>query len=104
MTRLGEVCRYARSKNAGPFWVTVDLFFDGPDTYRRHRDDPAIGAEAIAVVYGVDPAHVRRFTVDDLAVIKLSFPRTQPQGGVCERDMHGGQMYVRLLDLELTAA
>jgi hypothetical protein len=101
MTRLGDVCRYARSKNAGPFWVTVDLFFTDADAYRAHRDDPAIGVDAIAAMYGVDAALVRRFAVDDLAVVKLSFPRTQPQGGLVERDMHAGQMYVRLLDVEL---
>ncbi|MEA2725650.1 MAG: hypothetical protein QOF70_125, partial [Acetobacteraceae bacterium] len=27
MPRLGDVCRHIRSKNAGPFWITVDLFF-----------------------------------------------------------------------------
>ena len=101
MARLGDVCRYARSKNAGPFWVTIDLFFNDAESYRRHRDDAAISAGAIAAVYGVDPTLVKRFAVDDLAVVKLSFPRAQPQGGVCERDMHAGQMYVRLLDLQL---
>src|SRR5271163_62491 len=88
MPTLGEVCRYVRSKNAGPFWVTVDLFFDGPDAYRRYRQDPAIGAASVAAIYGVDVQQVRRFEVDDLYVVKLSFPRTAPQGGVTERDMH----------------
>ena len=27
MPRLADVCRHVRSKNAGPFWITVDLFF-----------------------------------------------------------------------------
>ena len=31
MPKLKDVCRYVRSKNAGPFWVTVDIFFDGED-------------------------------------------------------------------------
>lgn len=101
MPRLNEVCRYVRSKNAGPFWVTVDLFFDGPDAYARWRDAPAIGAAAIAALYGVDPVQVKRFAVDELNVVKLSFPRTAPQGGAVERDMHGGQQYVRLLAVEL---
>jgi hypothetical protein len=101
MRRLKDVCRYVRSKNAGPFWVTVDIFFDGPDTYRRYRQDPAIGAASVAEIYGVDVQHVRRFEVDDLNMVKLSFPRTAPQGGVVERDMHSGQQYVPMLDLPL---
>lgn len=101
MPRLSEVTRYVRSKNAGPFWVTVDIFFDGPETYTRHKADPALSAQAVAALYGVDPAQVKRFEVDDLAVIKLSYPRTAPQGGVVERDMHSGQQYVPLLDVDL---
>lgn len=101
MPRLSEGTRYVRSKNAGPFWVTVDIFFDGPETYARHKGDQALGAEAVAALFGVDPAAVKRFEVDDLGVIKLSYPRTAPQGGVVERDMHSGQQYVPLRDVEL---
>jgi hypothetical protein len=100
-TRLKEVCRYVRSKNAGPFWVTVDLFFDSADHYAEYHDDPAISAENIAAIYGVDRAHVKRFEVKSLNMVKISYPRTAPQGGVLERDMHSGQQFVPLLDLQL---
>ncbi len=101
MPKLKDVCRYIRSKNAGPFWVTIDLFFASPDLYRRYRDDPAISADAVAALYDADVQLVKRFAVDALEVVKLSIPRAQPQGGVIERDMHGGQQYVQLLDLTL---
>ena len=101
MPKLDEVCRYVRSKNAGPFWVTIDLFFDGPESYARYADDPALSAEAVARLYGVEPESVRRFKVDDLDVVKISIPRSQPQGGVLERDMHSGQQFVPMLSLEL---
>ena len=102
MAKLGEVCRYVRSKNAGPFWVTIDLFFDGPETYNLHADDPAICRDAIAELYDVDVENVRRFKVPSLNVVKLSFPRRQPQGGVVERDMHSGQQYVPLMQIVLS--
>lgn len=101
MPRLAEVCRYVRSKNAGPFWITIDLFFDDREAYLRHRDDPAIGAANIARLYEVDEAQVRRFAIDRLYTVKISIPRPAPQGGVLERDMHGGQQFVPLLSLEL---
>jgi hypothetical protein len=101
VAKLRDVCRHIRSKNAGPFWVTIDLFFDGPDQYRRYRDSPAIGPDLFARLYGVDPATVKRFPVDGLSMIKVSYPRTSPQGGVLERDMHCGQQCVRLLDVEV---
>jgi hypothetical protein len=101
MLKLKDVCRYVRSKNAGPFCVTIDLFFDGPETYARHADDPAISAEAVAALYAVDVAQVRRFKVDTLNVVKISVPRSQPQGGVLERDMHSGQQFVPMLEIAL---
>jgi hypothetical protein len=101
MPKLKDVCRYVRSKNAGPFWVTIDLFFDGPETYQRHRDDPAISVDAVALLYGVEARVVRRFQIDALNVIKISIPRSQPQGGVLERDMHSGQQFVPMLDIAL---
>jgi hypothetical protein len=101
MARLGDVCRHIRSKNAGPFWVTIDVFFDGAEQYRRYRDSPALGPELFARLYGVDAGAVKRFPVDSLQVIKVSYPRASPQGGVVERDMHCGQQYARLLDVEV---
>ena len=101
MPRLKEVCRYVRSKNAGPFWVTVDLFFDGPDSYAQYHADPAISAESVAAIYGVEIAHVKRFEVKSLNMVKISYPRRSPQGGVVERDMHSGQQFVPLLELQL---
>jgi Domain of unknown function (DUF4387) len=101
MPKLGDVCRYIRSKNAGPFWVTVDLFFDGNESYAKYHDDPTISAEAIAVIYGVDAALVKRFAVKSLNMVKISYPRPTAQGGVHERDMHSGQQFVPLLELQL---
>jgi Domain of unknown function (DUF4387) len=101
MPKLKEVCRYVRSKNAGPFWVTIDLFFDSSESYHRYRDAPGISASAIAGLYGVDVELVKRFSIDSLGVVKLSIPRLQPQGGVLEYDMHSGQQYVPMLELEV---
>ncbi len=39
MPKVRDVCSQVRSKNAGPFWITIDTFFDGEDPYRRYRDD-----------------------------------------------------------------
>ncbi|WP_255587265.1 DUF4387 domain-containing protein [Hephaestia mangrovi] len=104
MALVKDVCRKVRSKNAGPFWVTIDLFFDGPESFRRYADDPAIGPEAFARLFGADPNLVKRYRVDSLDMVKVSYPRATPQGGVVERDLHCGQQFVRLLDVELASA
>ncbi len=101
MAKLGEVCRHVRSKNAGPFWITVDLFFRNASDFARYVGAPAIGIDMVAAVFDVDAAQVKRFAIPDLNVVKFSYPRRQPQGWAAERDMHGGQQYVRLLDVDL---
>lgn len=101
MAKVSEVCRHVRSKNAGPFWITVDMFFDGEVSFRRHRDNPALGPRLFADLFGADPDQVKRIPVDSLRMIKISYPRPQPQGWRGERDMHGGQQFARLLDIEI---
>lgn len=102
MPEVKEVCRHVRSKVAGPFWVTIDLMFDSEENYRRYAGSPALSAEAIGAIYGVEPASVTLFPIPGLKVLKISYPRRAPQGGVEERDLHSGQQYTYLLDVELS--
>jgi hypothetical protein len=99
MTKLGDVARYVRSKNAGPFWITVDVFFADHDDFERYSD--TLTNHGVAAKLGVGVGSLRRYPVPDLHVIKFSFPRENSQGGASERDMHAGQAFVPLLDLEL---
>lgn len=101
MATVREVCHHVRSKNAGPYWVTLDLFFDGPENFEKYGQSPALGPDAIHRLFGADPALVKRFAVPSLHVVKISYARAAPQGGEVERDMHCGQQYVRLLDVQL---
>ncbi len=101
MAKIGEICRHVRSKNAGPFWITVDFFFEDETQYLRYRDAPELGPELFARLYGTEAALVKRLPVDSLRTIKVSFPRAHPQGWKGERDMHGGQQFARLLNVEI---
>jgi hypothetical protein len=99
MVKLGKVARYVRSKNAGPFWITLDVFFADREDFERYAG--ALRDDKVAARLGVDVESLRRYPVPDLFVIKFSFPRENSQGGASERDMHAGQAFVPLLDLEL---
>jgi hypothetical protein len=98
--KVSDVCRYVRSKNAGPFWITLDLMFRDAGAFDRYARSPSLDATRCGL-YGVDAAQIKRFALRDLLVLKISYPRAVPQGGALERDMHGGQQYVRILDLDL---
>jgi hypothetical protein len=101
MHRIRDVCSHIRSKNAGPFWITVDLFFDGEANYRRYKDTPSLNGDLFARLYGADPRFLKRVAVDSLRIVKISYPRPHPQGWLHERDMHSGQQFVPLLDLQI---
>ena len=101
MPKVFVVCRHVRSKNAGPFWISLDLSFADRESFDRHVEAAALQPAAIGALYEVDAGLIKRFAIPDLLVLKISYPRRHPQGGPMERDMHGGQQYVRLLDVEL---
>lgn len=42
MQRLYELTKVLRSKNSGPFEITLDILFDNPQTYRRVLDSGAV--------------------------------------------------------------
>ena len=91
---LGDAVVRVRSKNAGPFWVTIDVFCGSDETYQRVIND--FPASRVAQLVSEPEASVSRFEVDELAVVKFSFPRSVAQGSRMDRDMHGAQ-YAHLL-------
>ena len=101
MTALKDLCLQVRSKNAGPFWLTIDLFMPGTETYERVTHSAVISPGRIATMYAVDPAGVRVFLLPELHAVKISFPRPTGQGSLRDRDIHSGQQYVPLLELEI---
>ncbi len=101
MPKINEVCRHIRSKNAGPYWITVDFFFRDRESFDAYADAEVFSADAIAARMKVEPQLIKRFSLPNLLVVKVSYPRRKPQGGALERDMHGGQQYVRLVELEV---
>lgn len=102
MPKLREVVRHIRSKVAGPFWVTLDIYFPDREHYMRWHASPTLQPDSIARVYDVEPQLVAIYPVESLDMVKISYPRAQPQGGIVERDLHSGQQYVYMLDLEMT--
>ena len=48
MATLADLAKPVRSKNAGPFWLTIDIMFDDAQAYRRARDAEIVNRAAIA--------------------------------------------------------
>lgn len=94
MTPISQIATKVRSKNAGPFWLTIDIFC-GSDT-AFDRVSGGLDTFAVARLFDVEPQLMKRFDIADLNVIKISMPRPFIQGSVEDRDMHGAS-YAPLL-------
>jgi hypothetical protein len=98
---LGELADQVRSKNAGPFWITLDVFFTSEPDYQLVTASAVLSPHAIAGLYQVDPATVRCFELPGILAVKISFPRPVTAGSFEDRDLHGGQQHVPLAALRL---
>ena len=98
---LGDLALEVRAKNAGPFWVTMELFMRDAAGYAVVADERFVNEQVIAGLYAVDPADVQLFRIPALNVVKVSFPRRVAQGSLRDRDVHAGQQHVPLASLPL---
>ena len=101
MTTLGEYAKYIRSKNAGPFWMTLDVFFASSEDYEKALTRNLITPELINRLYLTPVDQVRIFHCESLNTIKISIPRPTSQGGVADRDVHSGQQFSLLFDVTI---
>lgn len=97
--KLSEKILKVRSKNAGPFWVTIDIFC-GTDAAFADVSQ-TLPTEAVARLYATDLDLVKRFDIPDLKVVKFSIPRPVVQGSAADRDMHGAQWAHLLAEMDL---
>ena len=48
----------------------------------------------------ISEQHLKRFEIDNLNIIKFSFPRKITQGDIFDRDMHGAQLAFLLSEMK----
>ncbi|MFJ4628368.1 DUF4387 domain-containing protein [Streptomyces sp. NPDC088847] len=96
---LADYALEIRSKNAGPFWVTMETFMKDAAGYAIAADEDFLNERTIADLYQVDARQVQIFRIPDLNVVKISFPRPVSQASLRDRDVHAGQHHVPLASL-----
>ena len=101
MATIGDLAVLVRSKNAGPFWLTIDIMFDDEGKYRQVRDSAILDRALVARLYGRAPADIIVVNHDAALAIKISFPRPASSGSKYDSDVYGGQQYAPLLGLDV---
>lgn len=100
--RLYDLATIMRSKNAGPFVVTIDIFVGDAADLKRAVDAPNLCAETIAQLYDCQPQQVCIRAHEPTLAIKISFPRSLASSGAPgDRDVYGCQQHFPLGDIEV---
>ena len=99
MTQLCDIAYKVRSKNAGPFWVTIDIFCGSEAAFSQIN--ASLSTERVAALFQTDIELVKRIEIPSLDVIKFSLPRPQIQGAIADRDMHGAAWGPLLAEISL---
>jgi hypothetical protein len=101
VTPLHELAKLIRSKNAGPFQLTIDVMFDDGDTYERVLASGAIDVARISALYRTREEDIRIIPYEAAYSIKITIPRPVVSGDLGDGDLMGGQQYGPLVDLEI---
>ena len=101
MALIRDLAVVCKSKNAGPFDLTIDVVFDSDETFARVRDTGVLGPELFARLYQV-PAEDVLFTPYPAArAFKATLPRLVSSGDVGDTDVYGAQQHAPLLDVDI---
>jgi Domain of unknown function (DUF4387) len=101
MKRIADVAVICRSKNAGPFLLTLDIVFPTSEVYRSVVDAEVISPKSVAALYSVDEHDVRVLQVPLATAIKIVIPRLTSAGDIGDTDVYGAQQHVPLMDIEI---
>jgi hypothetical protein len=100
MTRLADVTSVIRSKNAGPYELTLDIIFTETFWFDEALRCDLINAAMLARLYGIDESDVVSIIAFAPAnAIKATLRRPLASGAVGESDVYGAQQHAPLLTL-----
>ena len=99
--KLMDIATLIRSKNAGPFVMTFDIMFDDPTKYQHVKNSKVLNKGLLSELYNTPLEQVHFVSSDAAMAFKISIPRPIPAGDLGCTDMHAGQQYAPLLDIEV---
>jgi hypothetical protein len=101
MVELGKLAKIVRSKNAGPFVMTIDVMFTNKDTYDKVLATNILNATFFSELYHTPEDKIQIYHYEIAFAIKISMPRPYFQGDLDDGDNYAGQQYGPLVLLDL---
>ncbi len=102
MSKLVDLAKVLRSKNSGPFEITLDILFSDPAVYTRVKSSHALTRASVAKLYRLRDNEITEFVWFDAGLgLKVTYLRATASGTVGDRDVYGSQQHAPLMAVEI---
>ncbi len=101
MPRIRDIAKACKSKNAGPFEITIDVVFDDRALFERVRKTGVLSPALFAKLYKVRAEDVIFTEYPAGNAFKATIPRLVASGDVGDTDVYGAQQHAPLLEVEI---
>ncbi len=99
---ITDVAVVVRSKNSGPYELTLDIMFKKQEDYMRVKEAHFFTKDLVARIYGISHDKIVKIVHFDPAwAIKITLIRPIVSGAVGDTDVYGAQQHAPLLKLEI---
>lgn len=101
MTKLTDVTNIIRSKNSGPYELTLDIMFKTAKDFEEACQKKIINEKLICELYKITPDQIINIVEFKPAnAIKITIKRPICSGDLGETDVYGAQQHAPLLGIE----
>lgn len=99
---LIELAEVIRSKNSGPYELTLDIIFKDFSSYKKAKQNDVINRELISRLYQIPEEDISSIiNFDPAKAIKITIKRPIVAGAVGESDVYGAQQHAPLLSIQV---
>ena len=96
---LKDVANVIRSKNAGPYELTLDVLLKDESIFTKLRQADIINKKTVAALYRIPEQDVLSIVYFPNALaIEATIVRPLPSGAMGERDVYGAQQHAPLVN------
>ncbi len=101
---ITELASVIRSKNAGPYELTLDIIFRKEEDYLHLKEIDFFKRDLCAGLYGLNADRIINVVYFDAAsAVKITMVRPIVSGALGDSDVYGAQQHAPLLRLRVPA-
>ena len=101
MALIRDIAAVCKSKNAGPFDLTIDVVFDSDEMFEKVRMTGVLCPGLFARLYNVSESAVLFTAYPAGRAFKATLPRSVSAGDVGDTDVYGAQQHAPLLGVDI---